>query len=293
MSAAAATRTGKRPLPSRVWRRVVLEARERLSVGGLPDALIIGAQRSGTTSLEAALRRHAAIRCARYAKEVHFFDNAWTNGEPWYRRYFVAERVKERFAAEHGYPLVALEATPYYLFHPDVPRRASMVVPDAKLIAVLRDPVERAFSQYTHERRIGAETAPTFEDALALEAERIGDDASRLVSDETFVSQAHQHASYVSRGLYAEQLERWLARYPRSRLLVLTSEHLFRDPRAALARICAFLGVPEDPTLSLPRENVSSDPTTMTEETRERLRGFYAEPNARLGSLFGEELRWP
>ncbi|HXS47682.1 MAG TPA: sulfotransferase domain-containing protein, partial [Solirubrobacterales bacterium] len=170
----------------------------------LPDFLIIGAQKGGTTSLHAYLSEHRRVSPSS-TKEVHFFDHAYDRGLGWYRAHF--QRSAKAPLSLSG------EATPYYLFHPLVPARVAETLPESRLIVILRDPVDRAFSHHNHELALGFEDLP-FEEAIEREPERLEGEQERILEDPGYRSFAHQHHSYVSRGRYAEQLERWLAHVP-------------------------------------------------------------------------------
>ena len=191
---------------------------------------MIGAQKAGTTALYAYLRWHPGITGPSW-KEVSFFDRHWWRGEAWYRGQFPL-RAGERLVGE---------ASPSYLFHPLAPERARSLVPDARLVALLRDPVDRAYSQYQHEVALGREPL-SFEDALAAEDERLRGEVERLVADPRAFSRAWWDHSYASRGRYAEQLERWLAVFPREQLLVVRTEDLGERPAETYASILSFLG---------------------------------------------------
>lgn len=290
-----AIKTLRRLTPHR-WkvpvRAAILKTAELLESGTLPDALIIGAQRSGTTSLHEYATRHPGVWSARLTKEVHFFDLHWDEATGWYRRYFPATSTRLRFRRRHGYDLTAIDASPYYLFHPDVPRRAAEVCPDVRLIALLRNPIDRALSQYKLEVKLGFEDAPTFEDALEREATRLDGEEDRLLEDEHRLSLAHQHHSYVTRGHYMTQLERWLRLFPRERLLILISEEIFSDPHPETRRLHRFLGVPEREVGKLPKLMPSRNNQEVSLRTRALLRAEFRESNQQLYSLLGRDLGW-
>jgi hypothetical protein len=150
----------------------------------LPDFLIIGAQKSGTTSLYRWLERHANVVTGPW-KECSFFD-AERRTTAGYRACFPLRRTRRQVEVATGGPVRVGEATPYYLFQPDVPRRVAALLPDARLIALLRDPVERAYSHYRHNVALGIETL-SFEDAIDAEPERTGrgpDDGFRHFSSD-------------------------------------------------------------------------------------------------------------
>ena len=198
----------------------------------LPGFLVIGAQKAGTTALYAYLRQHPAITGPSW-KEVSFFDRHYARGEAWYRGNF-PNSLRARG------DLVG-EASPSYLFHPLAPERVAGLVPEAKLIVLVRNPVDRAYSHYQHEVALGREPL-SFEYAVAAEYERLRGEEGRLVADPSYFSHAWWNYTYRARGLYADQLERWLAVFPREQLLVVPSDDLSADPGAAYASVLAFLG---------------------------------------------------
>jgi hypothetical protein len=258
----------------------------------LPDFVVIGGQRCGSTSLHAALDRHPAIRTARI-KEAHYFDHHHDRGERWYRSHFplgVSGALSER---RHGVRPLVGESTPHYLFHPAVPQRLRATVPDAKLICIIRDPVSRAYSHYQHELARGHETLP-FEDALAAEPKRLAGERERLEREPGYRSHAYDHHSYAARGLYAEQLERWFAVFPRGQFLILQSERMWRRPAEVMAEVERFLGIPEHPLgpgFGFEHRQSRRYPP-MAPAARGLLERELAEPNERLYRLLGERFDW-
>jgi len=256
----------------------------------LPDFLLIGAQRGGTTTLYHYLIQHPQVLGGVADKEVHFFDLRHAQGLDAYRGAFPSRRSVTRAAERAGAPVVVGEATPYYLFHPAVPGRVAADLPEVRLIAVLRDPVERAWSHYRHEVDLGYETLP-FEAALDAEPERLDGATEHLASDRDATSFSHQHHSYVARGRYVEQLERWWSVFPRDRLLLVRSEDLYADPAPVFASIAEHLGVR---TWQPPvwRAYNASTSTGLTPETRERLRETFRGWNERLAEATGRSWSW-
>ncbi len=245
----------------------------------LPDFLVIGAQKAGTTALYAYLRWHPGIAGPSW-KEVSFFDRHWWRGPAWYRG---------QFPLGTGGQLVG-EASPSYLFHPLAPERARSLLPDVKLVALVRNPVDRAYSQYQHEVALGRE-ALSFEEALAAEGERLRGEVERLVADPRAFSRAWWDHTYAARGRYAEQLERWLAAFPRERLLVVATEELGERPAETYASILAFLGAAPHALDEYPRV-FDRDYAPMRPETRAALSAAFAEPNRRLEALLGRSFGW-
>ncbi|MBM2821656.1 MAG: Sulfotransfer 1 protein [Thermoleophilia bacterium] len=254
-----------------------------------PTFLVIGAQKSGTTSLRRYLSGHPAVLCAN-PKELHFFNDAYHRGEWWYLAHFpwrtsaLAERRRLGVRPAIG------EATPAYLFHPRAAERVHAFDPQMKLVAVLRDPVERAYSQYQMQVRKRNETL-SFDAVLSLEESDLALELDRIRDDPTYVSPTGLRRSYVARGRYAEQIELWLQFFPRAQLLVLTSEELLEDPSEVMSRVARFLGIPEHRADSYPLRGVR-DYAPMEAATRKRLESVFEPHNRRLEELLGRELPW-
>jgi hypothetical protein len=247
----------------------------------LPGFLVLGAQKAGTTALYEYLRRHPQITGPSW-KEVSFFDRHWARGESWYRGNFPnVARARGKHVGE---------ASPSYVFHPLAPQRVQEVVPEARLIVLVRNPVERALSQYNHEVALGREPLP-FEEALDAEEERLRGEQERMAADPRYFSREWWSHTYKARGRYAEQLERWLAVFPREQLLVMPSDDLGSDPARAHAQVLEFLGASPQRLNSYPRV-YEREYEPMKPETRERLAAEFEEPNRRLYELLGRDLGW-
>jgi hypothetical protein len=255
---------------------------------GLPDFLIIGTKRGGTTSLYNYLLAHPLVAplfpAAQNIKGVHFFDTNFARGRAWYRSHFPIMKM--------AWPrrVIVGEASPYYLFHPHAPRRAHELVPDARIIVLLRDPIERAYSHYKERVRNGTEPL-TFEDALTAEPERLAGEVDRMRRDPGYVSFAHEHQSYASQGIYLPQLQAWTSRFPRGRFCVTRSEDMFADPQAVYRRVLGFLGLPlwEPPRFERFNFHPSQD---MPVTVRDELLGFFAPHNRRLAEFLRIDLGW-
>jgi len=247
----------------------------------LPDFLIIGAQKAGTSSLYWYLDRHPLVRRS-LMKEVEFFTLHHHRGERWYRSWFPRRRA--------GDDWITGEATPYYLFHPAAAERAARLVPRVRAIAVLRDPVERCISHYHHERVLGRESLP-LEEALERETQRLDGEERKLLEDDRYRSMAHQSHSYRSRGLYAPQLQRWFDALGREQVLVLLSEDLYQRPAESFRTVSAFLGIPPIDLDEYPAHNSRVYPAA-ADHVVAGLERFYAPHNQRLAALLGRELPW-
>jgi hypothetical protein len=275
---------GIREIVKRPLRRLRADYRELTGpLRGLPSLLILGAQRSGSTSLFNYLVQHPDV-LPPLGKEIHYFDLHYQRGLNWYRGRFP-------YAHRLGGGTLTLDASPYYLLHPLAPERAARLLPGAKLVALLRNPVERALSHYQHEVRGGRESLP-FERAIEQEAERLSGEEERLRSDPTYYSFNHHRYSYVRRGRYLEQLRRWVEHFPRSQLLVLQSERLFADPVGATATVHEFLGVrPHRLEHYKPFLHGAYD-RAMPAGVRTRLVEYFEPHNRELYDWLGKEFDW-
>ena len=215
-------------------------ARYRLT----PHFLIVGAQRSGTTSMFKTLRQHPSVLAPALQKGIHYFDKNYDRGSAWYRSHFPLRATAARVEGRVGVVPMTGESSPYYMFHPLAPDRIAADLPGVRLIVLVRDPVERAISAYTHEKARGYETE-SFERALDLEPERIAGEADRMRADPTYDSFHLQHNAYLTRGQYVDQLERLAGIVGRDRVHVVDSQEFFERPGTAYAAVLDFLGLPE------------------------------------------------
>jgi hypothetical protein len=262
----------------------------------VPSYLIVGCKRGGTTSLQAALASHPAVLPPHSGKGTRFFDVSYDKGARWFRAHYptlLSARLRER---RIGHPVISGEASPYYCFHPLGFERIADHLPQCKLIMVTRDPVERAISHYLYERRRGFEEADLWS-ALAAEPERLAGERERLRTDDSYISFAHRHFSYVSRGRYAEQLARAQGLFDSSQLLVIDHRELFAEPSRAMTRVCDFLGLPvfcPTPFPSFERGSRAGDERPSAEllgKARHHLRSCFAEDNEELYGSFGIDYR--
>ena len=178
-------------------------------------------------------------------KELQFFSLHHSRGWQWYQNQFPQERHRLRRK-------LSGEATPYYLFHPLAAERIAIHCPRAKLVVLLRDPVERALSQYFHSYRLGLEPLP-LEAALKAEANRLADAEATLRAG--LLHRSHQEHSYLSRSRYGPQLERYIRVFPANQLLVLRSETFFADPVGVTELAWRFLGLKPQPLKQLRASN--------------------------------------
>jgi hypothetical protein len=258
----------------------------------LPEFLIIGAQRCGTTSLYKYLADHPQFRSATLrTKGVHFFDTRYEKGMAWYRAHYPTGLYRAYFKARHRADLITGEASPYYLFHPHVPYRIAKHLPQVKLIVMLRDPIERTYSQWQHELSRGFEHMATFEEALDAESGRLAGEVERMEADPDYKSHNHQHHSYMARSRYADQLDVYRSLFPAGQILAVKAEDFFSDPAEEYARVLEFLGL-KPFALSDYKKHNGYKRTPMAAATRARLEEHFADSTARLEKLLGSHFSW-
>jgi hypothetical protein len=209
----------------------------------VPDFLLVGAQRCGTTSLFRALLSHPHVLRANFLKGVNYFDVSADKGPRWYRAHLPLTSTARRHAAPGQDHALVFEASGYYMFHPHAPARIIDELPDVKIVAMVRDPVERAFSAYKHEFARGFESEP-LERALALEDERVTPELARMLADRSYHSDVYRHQAYRRRGHYAEQLQLFADGLGRDRVHVVQSELFFDEPVEEYTRLLRFLQLP-------------------------------------------------
>ena len=261
----------------------------------LPKFLIIGTQRGGTTSLYTYLSEHPQIlRAAR--KEVHFFDLHFHKGRNWYRAHFPLESTMSSREKAVGRPILTGEATPYYLFHPAAPQRIASLLPGVRLIALLRDPITRAYSHYTLTIGEGRDRM-SFKEAVRWERDRLVgaiEDGSGV--DTCYGSRNHMWHSYLARSIYVLQLKTYFDLFDRQDVYVASSEDLFRNPQTIYDDILNFLGLePYELKHNQPR-NIGLYGSRVLERIDDdllcELRTFFEPFNKDLYKLLGTDFRW-
>ncbi|MFZ5908088.1 MAG: sulfotransferase domain-containing protein [Nitrospirota bacterium] len=262
----------------RKWRFQIRFATARFRT--LPYFIIIGAMKCGTTSLFSSLSQHPRILKG-YGGEIHFFNKHYAQGPEWYRAHFP---LRKRMSTDR----ITGEATPQYLLNPLVPNRIREMIPRVKLIAILRNPTERAISHYFHEVRKKRETLPILK-ALQAEEQRL----EKILRENDFTNPVYFHASYKKRGMYSEQLQRFIRYFPREQILVLSSEEFFSNPGDVLRQVFRFLEVNENFSVKdLTPRNVGWNRKEVDPEVYEYLNDYFSLPNQELYQLLGRDFHW-
>jgi hypothetical protein len=250
-----------RALTKREW-----TAGEKPETGALPDFLIIGGKKCGTTSLYFLLAQHPLVDPAA-KKELHFFNRHFDAGIEWYRRCFLTPRWKD------GRRSITGEATPEYLTHPSAPKRAVEVIPQVRLIALLRNPVDRAYSDYQQAVRGGRESR-TFEEAME------------------YANLADAPRNYLSKSIYVDQLKRWSTFFSEEQLLVLKSEDFFEHPQQTLKAVLDFLELPDWEPRAWEIRKKGRYEQGIDLSTRRTLEEYFEPHNRRLYDYLGVDFGW-
>ncbi len=263
------------------------------SLRATPDYLVIGTKRGGTTSMARWLLEHPDVASLWPARETrkgtYYFDVNYGKGSRWYRSHFPTRASLARQTKRTGRRTLVGEATPYYLHHPHAAIRARRFASEAKVIALLRDPVDRAHSHWMERTRNGVETLG-FAEAIAAEADRIAGEEARMIADPGYVSFTHQHFSYVDQGRYARGLERWMTAFG-SQLLVLRSEDMYADPERIHGQVLDFLGLAPHTPAAFSAWNMKAKPE-VDPDVRAELQTLLAPDVAEVERLLGRSMHW-
>ncbi|MFI5914691.1 sulfotransferase domain-containing protein [Dactylosporangium sp. NPDC051541] len=258
----------------------------------LPQFLICGGQRCGTTSLYRALAAHPAVIKAVLHKGVHYFDVGYHHGLRWYRGHFPLQRRAERVRAEFGVPAQTFESSPYYMYHPHALARIAADLPGVRLVVLVRDPVERAYSQHAHEVARGFEPEVDFAKALELERERLDGQRDKLIADPFAYSFPHQHHAYRARGEYIEYIEPMAKLLGRDRIHVIDSSEFFERPEPVYDAVVEFLGLPHVNSYPLFDRHNARPRNRLDDSIAQQLAAHYEPYDERLATFLGHKPSW-
>ena len=253
----------------------------------LPNYLIIGAAKSGTSSLYEYLIQHPNVQPAS-GKEIYFFDMKYNKGINWYRTFFP---LSYQFPKTTKNSIVG-EATPRYLDHPQAPYRIKKHIPNCKFIILLRNPIDRAYSHWNmmvnHNREV-----LSFEDAIDKEKSRTNGLFEKMAKDKSFYSKEYYWYSYLERGIYSKKIKKWFEIFPKNQFLILKSEDLFSKPSEIFRQTQDFLNIPEIilDEFKTVRKGIYKN-KSISSNTRKSLSDFFKPYNEELYSLIGVNLGW-
>ena len=255
----------------------------------LPDFVVIGVVKGGSSSIYDYVVQHPMVTAA-IKKEVHYFNNnTYPKQDPvWYQSHFPLSRSLTRSQKLTG------EASPEYFHGRETPQRIKDLIPDVKLILVLRNPIERAYSHYSmnmrnRKKKQALEPQNSFSEIVLPDMERLK--KTRPVSEIVTADKLEPHGfSYLSSGLYIYSLRRWLQMFPANQLLVLKSEDLFSHPEATTNTAFEFLGL--EPYSGAYNVVNAGSYAKLAPELRQALADFFEPYNQAVYELLGQDFGW-
>jgi len=256
---------------------------KRLTAGirPMPDFILIGAQKGGSSALYKFISAHPDIKRA-FTKEPRYFSGKYhSKSLAWYRAHFPFKKSSE---------LVG-EASPSYCTHPLAPKRIQEIVPNAKLLFIVRNPVDRAISNYFHSVAIGAEKLG-IEDAFARPMEKFEAEYERIKNEDGYHSHHYQRFAYLHKGFYALHLKRWHEFFPKEQILVVENNELKLKPQETYSAVCEFLGVKKWELQDFGRHNVGKAKKEAPAQLKNQLREFFRAPNEEFYELINKRFNW-
>ena len=246
----------------------------------LPDFIIIGTVRSGSTSLYYNICEHPSVLEAAY-DEIGYFDSNYHLGENWYRSMFPTQKMMNKIREDTGYSITG-EDTPFYFWKKEVAERILSDMPETKLIVILRNPVDRAYSNYNLAVRENNEKL-TFEEAIGEEIE--------FLSKNSFRETVDRFRSYLTKGMYVNQIKPWLDIFSREQLHFLSTEQMKNEPCETLDIVFKFLSIPSYDIKNL-QERKLANYKQMNENTREQLIKYYKSYNEEFFKIINQKFEW-
>ncbi|MBE9039618.1 tetratricopeptide repeat protein [Oscillatoriales cyanobacterium LEGE 11467] len=246
---------------------------------GQPNFIIIGVGKCGTTALSNYLDKHPKVLPS-VEKELHFFNRDFAYGKKWYKSHFPPIPKKRS-------EFVTGEATPWYFNTLGVEERIFKLFPNIKLILILRNPIDRALSQYNMHIEQGR-NLHSFEEEMRAEMKELKD---ILSSSDPKLDRTKLEKGCLGRGIYIYFLEKWMSLFPQEQLLILKSENLKNEPALTMMNVFEFLGLSDHPTLEYKKHN-SRSYSPMSNDLRETLSNFFKPYNQKLEDYTNTEFNW-
>ena len=257
----------------------------------IPRFIIIGVTRGGTTSLYNYLTDHPCIMPPVW-NEIGFFDQNFHRGINWYKSHFPFKLSKYHLEKKFRKDFTTGDATPVYINHPEAPLRIKKTIPNVKLIVLLRNPVERAYSQFHNATRLGREKG-TFEEAVnELIEEREKIEKENLLSNSKNYKKIYHSRAYLSNGIYIDQIKLWFENFSKNQILVIKSEDMYADPPSVVSKTFDFLDLPKWDLKEYKKYNFLGYEKEMQIETRKKLIEFFKPHNEKLYDYLGKNFDW-
>ncbi len=255
------------------------------SIRILPSFIIVGAVRCGTTSLYYDICEHSCVLPASY-DEIGFFDSNYELGINWYKSMFPTKFKMKKIESKTGICITG-EDTPFYFWDKKSIERIKKDIPKIKLIILLRNPIDRAYSNYHLGVRLGSESL-SFEDSIKKEIELL-EKNNDFESDK--IEKFLRPRSYIAKGLYYQQIKNWFDIFSKDQILILNTENLSVNPHQTLKQIFNFLNLPNEKIQNIQNRKVGNY-QKMNENTREYLKKLFQPHNEKLFKILGREFEW-
>ena len=251
----------------------------------LPDFIIIGSMKCGTTSLYYDICEHPCVSAAAY-DEIGFFDSNFHLGLNWYRSMFPTKGQIDDVRRKEGVAITG-EDTPFYFWNPIAAKRIQKILPNIKLIIILRNPIDRAYSEY--QDLVSRESnSPSFE--TFIENEINTRKKGIIITEENFEI-FNQNDSYLLKGIYVDQLKIWTKLFPKEQIITLSTESLNSEPTASMESVFQYLNLP-DYKIKNTQHQKQKKYTPMDSQTRKLLIEFFKPHNERLFKFIGKKFDW-
>lgn len=252
----------------------------------LPDFLIIGAAKSGTSSLYEYLNQHPSILpCV--VKEPNYFTAYYNRGLDWYKSCFPF-KAKRIFCPEKKF--LTGEATARYYWYPFAPERVKQLLPNCKIILLLRNPVERSYSHYKMRYRNGI-IDQTFEQEISDEPKRIEGEWDKMLNDKSYFSFKFNSNGYLTKGLYINYIRKWFELFPKNQILVIKAEDFFSNPETITNETLEFLGLPSIKLKNYEIMRKGLD-DKLNSDTRKKLIDYFKPYNQKLYDFLKNDFEW-
>ena len=250
-----------------------------------PDFLIIGAVRCGTTSLYYDICEHSCVLPAAY-DEIGFFDSNYELGFNWYKSMFPTKFQRKKIESKTNICITG-EDTPFYFWSKKAAERIKEDFPKIKLIILLRNPIDRAYSNYHLGIRLGSESL-SFEDSIKKEMELLEKNND---IESNGIEKFLRPRSYIAKGLYYNQIRKWFELFSKDQILVINTENLSNKPSQTLEKVFEFLGLPNQSIKNLQNRKVANY-KPMNEDARKFLKNFFKSHNEKLYKVLGKKFDW-
>ena len=255
-----------------------------------PDFYIIGFAKCGTTSLFEYLISHPNIHPPK-GKEIDFFDRLYSRGINWYKVGFpftIQKFIEKVFFRKK---FLTGEATPRYIEHPHAINRIKQTTPNAKFIILLRNPIDRAFSQHNMNVKNDYEIN-NFNDALKEEPRRISNRIEKMTNDITYYSWNYDLYAYLEHGLYVDKIKRWMEVFPKEQFLIIQSEEFFKNPSKTYNDVLEFLGLKLFSLKKFEIKGKVNKNRTIDDDFRNELVDYFKPHNQKLYDFLGKSFDW-